>query len=62
MIAPMRATNQEPVSVWIDRAMKVVNIAWPTWAKLTTRVARQVSTSASAIRAMIMPEPIPPSR
>ena len=42
--------------------MNVVNIAWPTWAKFTTRVARQVSTSASAISAMIVPEPMPPSR
>lgn len=60
MIAPMRATSQEPVMVWMLSAMNVVNIAWPTWAKLTTRVARHVSTSASAISAMIMPLLMPP--
>ena len=26
-MAPTNATNQLPVAVWIDRAMKVVNIA-----------------------------------
>ncbi len=61
-IAPTSATNQDPVGVWMDRAMNVVNIAWPTWAKFTTRVARQVRTRARAISAMIAPEPIPPSR
>ena len=45
-------TNAEPVATSpasiTDQAMNVVNIAIAPWAKLTMRVARQMSTSASA--------------
>ena len=36
-----------------------MNISMPPWAKFTIRVARQISTSASATAANTMPSVIP---
>ncbi|CAB4887794.1 unannotated protein [freshwater metagenome] len=60
--ATSSAKIHEPVRVWTLSAMKVVNIAWPTWAKFTTRVARQMSTRASAMSAITAPLLTPPMR
>ena len=43
------------------QAMKVVNMSIPPWAKLTIRVARQMSTSASATAAYTAPLEMPMS-
>ena len=44
----------------ISRATNVVSIAIGAWAKFTTRVDRQISTSASANAAYTMPRVNPP--
>src|SRR3954454_12248791 len=46
----------------ISRAMNVVTIAIGACAKFTTRVARQISTSASANAAYTIPRVMPPSK
>ena len=61
-MATTSASAQEPVRVCTVSATNVVNIACPTCAKFTTRVARQMRTSAIAMSAMTAPLLTPPMR
>jgi hypothetical protein len=49
--ATTRARTYEPPELITPEAMNVVNISMAPWAKFTTRVERQMSTSASATAA-----------